>query len=214
MNHQEKRLDILSKIPNRGYSDIWDTCCDHGKLGYKLIRHFPNSLIHFNDIVPHIIEKLKTKLYNVPSERYTLNTLDARNIKVSNDNTLIYICGIGGKMAIEIVNDLVFNNTNDFDLILCTHYHQHELRESLRDLNFKLIQSDLIVHQGQQYEMLYISRSRGVTIPPLSEELFNKDCEKSRAYFEKSMNHFKKNANFSEKSKEIYTFYRSLLSFE
>lgn len=214
MKQQEKRLDILSTIPDREYSDIWDTCCDHGKLGYKLIRQFPDSLIHFNDIVPHIVEKLKTKLYNVPSERYTLNTLDARNIKVSNNNTLIYICGIGGKMAIEIVNYLMKENSHDFELILCTHYHQHELRDYLSGVGFKLIRSELIVHQAQQYEMLYISRLRGVTIPPLSEELFNKDCEKSRAYFEKSMNHFKKNANFSERSNEIYTFYKSLLSFE
>lgn len=212
MKQPEKRLEILSKIPDREYSDIWDTCCDHGKLGYKLIREFPNALIHFNDIVPHIVEKLNTKLYNVPNERYTLNTLDARDIKVSNDNTLIYICGIGGKMAIEIVNDLVNGNSHDFELILCTHYHQYELRESLRELNFQLIKSDLIVHQGQQYETIYISKTRGSEIPKYSEELFNKDCEKRISYFQKSMNHYKKNSEYSQISKEIYAYYKVLLS--
>ena len=212
MNQSEKRLDILSKIPDREYTDIWDTCCDHGKLGYKLIRQFPNAKIHFNDIVPHIVEKLKIKLYNVPNERYTLNTLDARDIRVSNDNTLIYICGIGGKMAIEIVNDLVDNNAHHIDLILCTHYHQYELRESLRDLNFNLIRSDLIIHQGQQYETIYISRNRGSEIPRFSEELFDKDCDKSTSYFQKSMNHYKKNADYSPISNEIYSYYRELLS--
>ena len=212
MNKKENRLDILSTIPDREYSDIWDTCCDHGKLGYKLIRQFPDALIHFNDIVPHIVEKLKIKLYNTPNERYTLNALDARNIKVNNDNTLIYICGIGGKMAIEIVNDLVANNRNDFDLILCTHYHQYELRESLKKLHFKLIKSDLIVHQGQQYETIYISKNRGSEIPKYSEELFDRCCEKRILYFQKSMNHYKKSAEYSQTSNEIYSHYKKLLS--
>ncbi len=212
MKQPEKRLDIISKIPDREYSDIWDTCCDHGKLGYKLIREFPNAMIHFNDIVPHIVEKLNTKLYNVPSERYTLNTLDARNIKVTNDNTLIYICGIGGKMAIEIVDDLVSGNSHNFELILCTHYHQYELRESLRDLNFKLIKSELIVHQGQQYETIYISKDRGYEIPKYSEELFDKSCKLKTSYFQKSMCHYKKNAKYSRISNEIYSYYRELLS--
>lgn len=212
MKQPEKRLDILSNIPDREYSDIWDTCCDHGKLGYKLIRQFPNSLIHFNDIVPHIVEKLKTKLFNVSNHRYTLNTLDARNIKVTNENTLIYICGIGGKMAIEIVEDLVNSNSIHFDLILCTHYHQYELRESLRNLGFKLMSSQLIVHQGQQYETIYISRTRGKSISEYSEELFDKNCEKSISYFKKCMNHYSKNAKYSHLSNKIYSYYKGLFS--
>ena len=212
MKQPEKRLDIISTIPDREYSDIWDTCCDHGKLGYKLIRQFPNALIHFNDIVPHIVEKLKTKLFNISNDRYTLNTLNARNIKVTNENTLIYICGIGGKMAIEIVEDLVNSNSINFDLILCTHYHQYELRESLRKLDFKLITSLLIVHQGQQYETIYISRTRGQAISEYSEELFDKDCEKSISYFKKCMNHYGKNAKYSHLSNKIYSYYKGLFS--
>lgn len=212
MKKTEKRLDIISNYPDREYSDIWDTCCDHGKLGEGLIQHFPKSIIHFNDIAPHIVKKLESKLKNISRERYTLNTLDARKIKIRNDNTLIYICGIGGKLAIEIVNSLVNENTYNFELILCTHYHQCELRKFLRNNNFKLVRSELIDHQGRQYETIYVSRSRGHSIPPFSEELFNNKCLKSKAYFKKVMLHHENYINHSEFSKEIYKTYRELLS--
>ncbi len=211
MKQPEKRLDIISTIPDREYTDIWDTCCDHGKLGSKLFRQFPNAKIHFNDIVPGIISKLEHKLRKVPRELYTLNAMDARLIKVKNSTTLICICGIGGKMALEIIEELVKSNSHHFELLICTHYHQIELRESLINLSFKLIRSELIVHQKQHYEMIYISRERGNAIPPLSQELYNKESPESIDYFKKSMKHFEKNAKHSKFSEEIFKSYVELL---
>ncbi|PIK15800.1 tRNA (adenine(22)-N(1))-methyltransferase TrmK [Halobacteriovorax sp. JY17] len=212
MKYQENRLDIISTIPDREYTDIWDTCCDHGKLGSKLFRQFPNAKIHFNDIVPGIITKLEHRLRKAPKELYTLNAMDARLIKVENSTTLICICGIGGKMAVEIIEELVKSNSHHFELLICTHYHQIELRKSLIKLHFKLIRSQLIVHQKQHYEVMYISRERGKTISPLSEELYDKNCPKSTDYFKKSMKHFEKNSKYSDFSKKIFESYAELIS--
>ena len=52
------RLEAIAKTAKQNnYCSVYDTCCDHGKLGLLVSSIHPKSKIVFVDTVPSIIEK-------------------------------------------------------------------------------------------------------------------------------------------------------------
>jgi len=57
-----KRLLALSKMANQPYQVVWDCCCDHGLLGFKILANGLTKQVNFVDVVPELIESLSQKL--------------------------------------------------------------------------------------------------------------------------------------------------------
>ncbi|PUZ92809.1 SAM-dependent methyltransferase, partial [Vibrio vulnificus] len=53
-----KRIQAIAEMVNQEYDHIWDCCCDHGYLGFELLRRSPNTTVHFVDIVPTLTDKI------------------------------------------------------------------------------------------------------------------------------------------------------------
>ena len=60
-----KRLLALAGMVKQPYDLVWDCCCDHGLLGFKILADGLVKQVNFVDVVPDIIERLDAKLKNI-----------------------------------------------------------------------------------------------------------------------------------------------------
>ncbi|CBW26664.1 conserved hypothetical protein [Halobacteriovorax marinus SJ] len=196
-----KRIPYLINLIDKEYSYIWDLCCDHGNIGIGLGQKFPSTKIIFNDIIPSITNALREKLESLPnlnSKRFKIITASAKKLKIDKDNSLVIIAGVGGRQAREFLEEILRSESQNFDLLLCTHYQQEELREFLIQKNFGLLRSELIFDKLRPYEVLYVSREVENDIPSFSTELLNRDDVAAREYFTKKYRYLEKKRNKSE----------------
>lgn len=145
------------------YDNIWDLCCDHGRLGLHLHQSpiHSHSHIHLIDQVPAIIERLQKQCANHPSNRLSIECLNASEIKLQTGRHLIILAGIGGKNATEIISTLLKNNlsntltTIEIDLLLSPTNHTYCLRRFLNTSRLKPVKEEFISEKGHDYEHLF-----------------------------------------------------------
>ena len=92
------------------YTDIWDLCCDHGRLGMHLSQAAPlnNSHIHLVDCVPSILENLHARYSAALNPKLSFTLADAGNIEfIRRGPQAIIIAGVGGRTIIAILAALL-----------------------------------------------------------------------------------------------------------
>ncbi|MGX9461552.1 tRNA (adenine(22)-N(1))-methyltransferase [Shewanella sp. A14] len=156
------RLTHINKMIPKGYTHIWDCCCDHGLLGAALLDR-QAAMIHFVDIVPALMQQLTTKLERFyPQQhppKWQVHCADISVIPLDQDEhtPLVIIAGVGGDLMIEFVNSLCQQHCDrEIDFILCPVHHQYELRQHLIQLDCGLIDEKLIEENRRFYEIIYV----------------------------------------------------------
>ena len=89
------------------FDTFYDVCCDHGVLGFQLASEKPSSQIHFVDVVPSIIEKLKLKNMHYQFPNVIFDIRRGQDIKLEGQNPLVSVAGVGGDLVIDIVEELL-----------------------------------------------------------------------------------------------------------
>lgn len=211
----KSRLSYITGLIEEDYYEIWDTCCDHGKLGIELINRKSTSVIHFVDCVPEIMKELKSKIYNKGLHKncnVKFHTNNAQDLILSDKKSLICICGVGGVTAIEIISGL--NKRNDLSkhhFILSVQYKIPRLRRFLRELGFK-VQKEILCFEGKwAHEMLRISLQSGYDIDLAGSPMFDLQNSKHMDYLKRSINHYKKKSLTDNCYEEVLNSYIRVL---
>jgi tRNA (adenine22-N1)-methyltransferase len=174
-----KRLLALSEMVELPYPTVWDCCCDHGLLGFKILADGMVKNVNFVDCVPEIIERLNKKL-TMYSSQLPANTqwqslcVDVVNLPLDIDlisslksNTriprhLIILSGVGGELMIDMIDKLTSQYDGyNIDYLLCPVHHTYKLRKKLISLNFKLKQEQIVVENNRGYELLLVNQQEG-----------------------------------------------------
>jgi tRNA (adenine22-N1)-methyltransferase len=197
-----KRLLAISSQINGSYEHIWDTCCDHGLLGFHLLTSQPKATIHFLDQVALITQPIEanlTQLSNVPKERWYVHTMDCKSIDLSpfSGTHLIIIAGVGGELAAKIIQAIVRNHPNQIlEFILCPVHHTYSLRNILVDLDMKLIHEKILEENERYYELLHITTSNSAKqgIRPLTNvgAMWQENNPTHQNYLKKLILHYQK----------------------
>lgn len=191
------KLQKIFELITPEYSEVWDTCCDHGKLGMAVLESNKSNVVHFVDQVPSIINELENKLLNIASltrERYKLHGCPAENLQVSSSGkTLICICGVGGEVVIKIMQSLLKNNDlAHCDFLLSPQYHLFEVRRFLKEKGFNLKKEELSFEGKFGRELLLVSLSEGEEIDPIGSKLFDSSDERHQNYLKNIVSHLEK----------------------
>ena len=202
-----KRLLALAGMVKQPYDLVWDCCCDHGLLGFKILADGLVKQVNFVDVVPDIIERLDAKLkqhsHRLPSHVHWKTFCDdVTNIPLSNNlktlpfqsneisHQLVIISGVGGELMIEMLDELIkrFNGYN-IDFLLCPVQHTYKLRSKLLQLNFKLKQEQLIIDNKRGYELLLVNQLEGRDLTVTGNEIW-KQTKEHQDYLSKLMTHY------------------------
>lgn len=205
--------EILSMIGEQ-YDEIWDTCCDHGKLGISILERNLANRVHFVDCIPSIMLTLEAKLLKSITtcrSKYKIHTLMAEDIVLPNNKSLICICGVGGITAINIIKGLLLSNDLlNKDILLCVQYKIPKLRRFLKEAGFKLQDEKLCFEGKWAHEILKVSREGGSEIDLVGSSMYDLKNNKHLTHLNNSIEHYTKKAAVSEEYRDILDTYLML----
>jgi tRNA (adenine22-N1)-methyltransferase len=186
------------------YSHIWDCCCDHGFLGARLLDREAAPHVHFVDIVPELMDNLRTRLghfYLESTSSWSTHCLDVAQLPLQQyqGKHLVIIAGVGGDLMTQFVRDIHNHHPElDIDFLLCPVYQQYALRQQLIDFNFSVIQEKVVEDNQRYYEILYISRTSCQANPvgPVGRQMWQEHNEEQQRvlirYRDKVLNHYQR----------------------
>ena len=203
-----KRLFALSEMVNKPYDTVWDCCCDHGLLGYKILMRGLVKQVNFVDIVPNIIEQLNIKIMQyehfLPSgvkwraiceNVAELQLLEDKQAQINNNTNpiqLVIISGVGGELMIEMLEGLLQRYSGEnIDYLLCPVQNSYKLRSALLSFNFKLITEQLIIDNNRGYELLLVNQHAKNNITLTGKQLW-KQKQNHKEYLEKLILHYQR----------------------
>lgn len=179
-----KRLTALSEMVMEPYNIVWDCCCDHGLLGFKILADGLVKQVNFVDVVPEIIQQLESKLskygrhlpidsqWQVLCEDISALTLAHKEGHLI-EKQLVVISGVGGDLMIEFITRLMLRYSGqDIDFLLCPVQHTYKLRMALHKLHFKLKQERLVIENGRGYEMLLVNQMASQSLTLTGKEMW------------------------------------------
>ena len=164
------------------YDELWDLCCDHGRLGLHIHQTQSNTRVHLVDVVPSIIDILQDKYKTLEDGRLFFKLASAEDISLADvQRQAIVIAGVGGATIIEILEGILRNNlallenlrrlTHDninqstsgpclgrpcLDLILSPNTHIFELRRYLKNSPFNLVKEAFVSERRYYHEHLFL----------------------------------------------------------
>lgn len=181
-----KRLLTLSEMVTEPYQLVWDCCCDHGLLGFKILADGIIKQVNFVDVVPEIINQLEQKLttyaHHLPADSdwktlcidvALLPLLESQHTSGAKPKQLVIISGIGGELMIDILTELMKRYAGiNIDFLLCPVHHTYKLRSALIKLNFKLKKEQLVIENKRGYELMLVNQVAGKKISLTGDDLW------------------------------------------
>jgi len=169
------RLAAIEALVTLDYDHIWDCCCDHGQLGMHIMAKGLAPNIHFVDLVPDLIENVRSKLtLHFPTQSQASSTphwhthcLDVANLPIKtmapNAYHLVIIAGVGGDLCKELVTSLSDKNPKaKIDFLLCPVRHLYALRSELKYRNFEAVNETLVEENKRIYEVILTRAPRNI----------------------------------------------------
>lgn len=187
------------------YDNIWDLCCDHGRLGLHLHERHPDSQIYLVDKVASIIDKLVIDFNELNDGRLHFKTADACQLNIHAEKpTVIIIAGVGGQNIINILESILprLSGNGKLEFILSPNGHMFELRKFLKDSGFHLIEEAFIKEKGFCHEHLWLGykqQENGVTddalfkpVPDIGDAIWQDMTDTKREYICKLIKHYRR----------------------
>jgi tRNA (adenine22-N1)-methyltransferase len=237
----KKRLSAIKNMilhNASNYKHIWDTCCDHGHLGFHLLsalsetssKHSPKAIvnsqsqccIHFVDIVPTLMQNIEVNLQKyaqatsrISYQVHCLSTADLPlNATAKNDAHLIIIAGVGGELLLQLVHSLLMSfPTHSLEFILCPVHHICHVRQGLQALKLGLVDEQLLQENNRFYEILYVSNHRGEKISPIGEKIWQSNTSEQKAviaaYLKSCLQHYQRMQAHDSENQTIVQLYQN-----
>ena len=219
-----QRLQQIDSMITRQYDHIWDCCCDHGLLGYLLLRRDATRTVHFVDVVEPLIAEVEAKLQRFftlgfPEHAWQVHCTDVTQLQVSsaalanaNSKHLMVIAGVGGDLLIDLVSALVKANPGqNMEFLLCPVLHNYKVREALVDMQFGLINEHLVCENNRFYEVMHVSMGVEQPISLTGSLMWDLSREEDQAYLERTISHYqRKSKNSAKNVEQILCDYKAL----
>lgn len=192
------------------YTDIWDLCCDHGRLGLHL--HQASALagcnIHLIDRVPSVIDTLDTRYGQLLGSHLSFTCMDASELVLPNSgNHLVIVAGVGGQTVATILQNITqrlqgrgpLAETFSLEYILSPNLDTFELRRSLRSNNVELLAEEFVSEKGWHHEHMHLryhSREGDYKKSSVAgESLWQPLTDAKKRYLERYIRHYDKCLN-------------------
>lgn len=217
------RLQKIKEMISHPYTHIWDCCCDHGLLGFDLMTEQLAETVHFVDIVPELLNKIKLTLdkhWQGDRKSWQVHCIDASELPVKQfsldvklDKHLIIIAGVGGDLMIELLASLKSLSTNyDIEYILCPVHHNYKVRKFLIDNHFSLINESLVFEKQRGYEILHVSTAGITEVSEVGSLMWDLKNLLHLDYLNKTIAHYKRlSRNPKNEVSDIISQYQALL---
>lgn len=197
------RLCEIENMVNKPYMQVWDCCCDHGLLGFNLLKNTSLEKVHFVDIAKPLTDKVKQTLqFEFSSQKYKskgqnrwqVHCIDVRFIPLENiDSQLVIIAGVGGDLLIELVEGIIKKHPLlSIEFILCPIHHNVKVRKALRTLKLGLIDEKIVSENKRFYEIIHVSTSSKISITDVGSKMWHKNNEMHKCYLQKTLNHYQR----------------------
>ncbi|WP_237468468.1 tRNA (adenine(22)-N(1))-methyltransferase [Vibrio stylophorae] len=197
-----KRLGQIEQWVQSHVDHIWDCCCDHGHLGAAILKRYPQSSVHFVDIVPSLMSQVESKLKRFhPNGRWQTHCLDVAQLPLNQyaGRHLVIIAGVGGDLMAHFVSTIVQENPHlTLDFLLCPVHHQYALRQQLIALELNLLDEVLVEENQRFYEILHLTTARhqGQALSITGERLWHADnaeaMQRAKRYLQKTLAHYQR----------------------
>lgn len=194
MNLSKRLQAIANLVPNN--SIVADIGTDHGYIPKYLIDMNISKKVIATDISIKSLEKTIEYVRDFNYSRIVPrvgNGLEV--IKPFEVDTLI-ISGMGGLLIKEILDSRRDITSSINNLILQPNIASEELRQYLMDMNFKIIDEDLVKEDGKYYEIIFAKRGKDFIDKEYYFEIGKKLIEKKhpllREYIEFKMKNMDK----------------------
>ena len=201
-----KRLELVaSYVENKRLADIGS---DHAYLPIFLAKEGKIDFAIAGEIVegPH-----KVSIKNVKEEGLS-NTIDCRKaagldaITLEDNIEVITICGVGGKLISDILEDGKDKLINKPNLILQPNVGESFVREKLQQLGYNIVAENIMEEDGHIYEVI-VAKAGEMNLTE-EEKVFGKYLlkEKSNLFIKKQkfeLNKIKYILSQLQKAKEI-----------
>ncbi|MFT6987298.1 MAG: tRNA (adenine22-N1)-methyltransferase [Psychromonas sp.] len=197
------RLQKIEQIITRRYDHIWDCCCDHGLLGFNLLKAQAAQTVHFIDIVPALLTQIENTLQNHwqgDRQAWQVHCIDAGVLPITacstqpeTDTHLIIIAGIGGELLIELMQSLLLLSENHpIEFILCPVHHNYKVRQFLINNKLGLLNEALVFENGRGYEIVHVSCNSGQPLSAVGSIMWDFSDPLHRNYLHKTIGHYQR----------------------
>lgn len=173
-------------VASKDYDIIWDTCCDHGYLGEKILASNPRGQLVFVDQVVSITKALNEHLQSQRYVNYAVYTQNFAELKLAvNKSHLVIVAGIGGQLITELLSRFLADNKSPIDFMFCPSTSVYSLRDYLSSNSFSLLSETIVVDNNRFYEVIYVRyepvANEGVS---LLGEMWNRNNSGHQQYLE------------------------------
>lgn len=194
-----KRLSQLVNMIEQRYSIIWDCCCDHGLLGMWLLQKQVADRVVFVDVLSHQMALLDQELQQrFPADNYQWQVLcqDLREVEVPPATPQLFvIAGVGGDKTIEFIHSLgTAAKGQPFDLLVCSVHGNYQVRQTLVEQGFSLLEEQIVFENKRFYEAIYVSSHPGQAIAATGSSMWDWSNSHHHDYINKILVHYRKKA--------------------
>jgi tRNA (adenine22-N1)-methyltransferase len=179
----------------------------------------PTSLIHFVDVMPHLIDGVEERLNALsllpaPHRNWAVHCMDGAAIKLdSHQSHLVIIAGVGGDLLIEMVQAIMAKHSslmanNRLDFILCPVRQLHKVRQGLDTLKLGLISEQIVKDNRQFYEVIQVSNRSKIKVSLAGQQMWNLCNEQHLAYRKTMIDHYQKQP--SDQARHLLALYQNI----
>lgn len=212
-----KRLKALFDAIPPGYDEVWDLCCDHGRLGLALLESQRTKQVHFVDQIDSIMVDLQNRLDRYGATGYQLHTLPAEQLTLTpNTRPLLVLAGVGDEVTQAIVSAVSRHNPDTQpDWLISPANNLFQVRRYLQQQAFGLLEEGVVFENGRGYEWLKVSQDRqhATTPVPNPASFWNAQVPEHRTHLQKLIRHARKQLNnpSEQDAKPMLALYKPLL---
>lgn len=219
-----QRLQKIDSMVMPRYDHIWDCCCDHGLLGFLLLRREVAKTIHFVDVAEPLVAEVTTKLQRFFPEGaktscWQTHVADVAKLQLSSATNvnegschLMIIAGVGGDLLIELVAGLLVENPQQkMEFLLCPVLHTYKVRNTLIEMGFSLIDECLVQENNRFYEVLHVSLHAAQPISPVGSIMWDLSRPDDQAYLARTISHYQRvSQNVERNVQQVLEDYQAL----
>lgn len=194
-----KRLKALFDAIPPGYDEVWDLCCDHGRLGLALLESRRANQVHFVDQIDSIMVDLHRRLEQYGATGYQLHTLPAEQLVLTaNTRPLLVLAGVGDEVTQAIVSAVSEHNPDTQpDWLISPANNLFQVRRNLQQLKFGLLEEGVVFENGRGYEWLVVSQDRQRAPKPVGNPagFWNAAIPEHREHLQRLVSHARHQLN-------------------
>lgn len=187
-----KRLQLIADMVDGDYSHIWDCCCDHGLLGFEIMKR-QSSKVHFVDCEKKLTDALQLRLetYGPEPALWQVHCEDVCQMALPEERKqLVIIAGVGGDTCIEMVQSLLERYPDHrLDFMLCPVRQLELVRFSLASSAVGLLCDAFVEERGRCYEVLYLRQNHSRSLGVIAQDMWQPKNSSQRRYIEKRIDY-------------------------